>query len=47
MYIMITPEEFLIEKWNSCIWMTHEDQPGNIIMVYDPILIRQKKLICI
>jgi hypothetical protein len=37
-------EEFILDKWNSCIWMTRKDYPNNIIMVYDPTLIRQKKL---
>ena len=40
----ITPQQFLIEKWNSCIWMNHEDHPGNIVMIYDKHFIRQKKL---
>ena len=40
----ITPQQFLIEKWNSCIWMTHEDHPGDIVMIYDKQFIRQKKL---
>ena len=37
-------EEFLIDKWNSCVWMIHDDNPENIIMVYDKQFIRQKKL---
>jgi hypothetical protein len=40
----MTAENFLIDKWNSCVCMTHEDEPNSIVMVYDPIFIRQKKL---
>ena len=40
----MTLEEFLIDKWNSCVWMIHDDNPGNIVMIYDPVFIRQKKL---
>ena len=40
----MTAENFLIEKWNSCVCMTHKNHPKDIIMVYDPTFIRQKKL---
>ncbi|MCK9445731.1 hypothetical protein M0Q50_02435 [bacterium] len=40
----MTAEEFLIQQWNKCIWMVHEDYPGNIVMVYDKHHERKMKL---
>lgn len=40
----MTAEEFLIIMWNKCICFKNIDFPKNIIMVYDPIYLRMKKL---
>ena len=40
----MTAEEFLIQQWNKCIWMVHEDYPENILMICDPIHTRKMKL---
>ena len=37
-------EQFLIEQWNKCILMVHDDYPDNIIMVYDKQHERKLKL---
>lgn len=40
----MTAEEFIIEKWNKCIWLVHEDHPENIVMIYDKNHQRKLKL---
>jgi len=40
----MTTEEFLIEKFNSCICVQKEDEPVNIYMIYDDQYIRQCKI---
>ena len=37
-------EQFLIEQWNKCILMVHDDYPENIVMVYDKQHERKLKL---
>ena len=39
------PEEnFLIDNFNKCFFMTHDDYPDNIFHVYDKKILRQHKL---
>jgi len=40
----MTAEEFILDKWYSCVAINHKEEPGNIFMVHDPIWLRQKKL---
>lgn len=40
----MTAEEFLLEQWNKCFCMVHDDYPENILMIYDAIHIRKLKL---
>ena len=40
----MTAEEFLLDKWYSCVDIKHKEESGNIFMVYDPIWLRIKKL---
>jgi len=37
-------EKILIDNFNKCFFMTHDDYPDNILHVYDKKILRQRKL---
>lgn len=31
----MTSQDFLLQQWNKCIWLVHDDWPSIIFLVYD------------